>query len=77
MGKLWRDNGTKILGIMVVVLGTLGAASPQIHELLPPKGDTVFDLLMAALNYLFIGAGAAVIRRGFTNSAASNDPPGA
>jgi hypothetical protein len=74
MKKLWKEHGTKILGAVVITLGAVGSAEAQIKMLLPERGGITFDLLMNILNYLFIGAGAAVIRRGFTNSATSDSP---
>jgi hypothetical protein len=61
--KYWKDNGTKILGTLVVILGgllTLG--------LIPPALTQIVEGLVTFL-------GGTTVKRGFTNSAAT--PPSA
>lgn len=74
----WASHGTKILGYIVIGLGAIGAAEVEIHKLLPDGGDLVFDILMKILNYVFVGAGAAVVFRGYQNTRrieGENPPP--
>ncbi len=70
IGKLtayWHAHGTKILGIVVMLLGAAGD-SLSVIQAADPKH--------AALWALVIGLGGAIVRRGFTNSArAATLPP--
>lgn len=66
---LWRDHGTKVMGYLVAVLGALTAFKDRIAFLWwSDRGDQVFFLLVDIASYLIIGAGAIIIRRGYTNS---------
>lgn len=66
--QYWDAHGTKILGSLLSILGTvqiiLGAVSadPHLSLLVTPKQFALLSLVNVALS-------AAVVRRGFTNSA--------
>lgn len=64
----WNGHGTKILGALVTFVAAVQVIAPQVHELLPDKGDVWFDL---ALNFTSALLGLGVIGRGFTNSKAA------
>lgn len=59
MKKYWIDHGTKILGVIVTLIGAAGECL-QLIQVVDPKH--------AALWALVITLGGAVLKRGFTNS---------
>lgn len=69
LSRLWRDHGTKIAGWLVAILGALTAFADRITELFfDDRGAAIFRLAVDIASYLIIGAGAIIIRRGYTNS---------
>lgn len=67
MSQFWKEHGTKLLGFLVAVVGAMGdciqlfaAADPN------PKHVAVYTLIA--------GLGAAIVKRGFTNTATLADP---
>ncbi len=64
MRQTWSDHGTKILGAVVVAVGAAGECL-QLIQAVDPKHAAAWALV--------IGLGSAVVKRGFTNSAAIDD----
>lgn len=62
----WHGHGTKILGVIVMLVGVAGDCLTLIQALDPKR---------AALWALVIGLGGAVLRRGFINSQNASLPP--
>lgn len=76
MKHLWRHHGTKIMGWAVAVLGALSAFDTDIKALWwEDRGDQIFSLIVKVANYLLIGAGAIIVRRGYNNSRRSGEAP--
>lgn len=72
---LYRENGTKILGVVASVWATLTAllaylsADPQVQFLLPHKWFVALSMVNIALGFF-------TVRRGFVNSRnAAETPP--
>lgn len=59
----WKSHGTKILGVVVALIGAAGECL-QLIQTVDPKH--------AALWAMVITLGGAVLKRGFTNSQAAN-----
>lgn len=64
--KWWTGHGTKILGGVVLLIGGVQDVLPLIQQ-----ADSKHALLWAIVT----GIGAAVIKRGFTNSASISGQP--
>lgn len=65
--SIWKDHGTKIMGAATAALGTIAGAVTVVDPSLVtavagPKYGAYFALLAAL-------AGAAFVKRGYTNSA--------
>ncbi len=60
----WHDHGTKILGVIAAGAGAAGEALAYIQQLDPKH---------AALWGVVIIIGAAVVKRGFTNTARADE----
>lgn len=72
----WNDHGTKIMGWLVAVLGALTAFADRFKELFwSERGDLIFQLVVDIASYLLIGAGAVIIRRGYTNKRRDGEKP--
>jgi hypothetical protein len=68
MTQFWKDHGTKLLGLIVALIGALG----DVQQLFiaydsNPKHVALYSLIVAL--------GTAIIRRGFTNSATPPPTP--
>jgi hypothetical protein len=73
---LWEHHGTKIMGWLVAVLGALTAFADRFKELFwTDRGDLIFQLIVDIASYLLIGAGAVIIRRGYTNKRRAGETP--
>lgn len=68
MNSFWNENGTKILGALTAVLGTLASliAAGAFKELLTP---TAIGWLNIFVSLSTAGVGGATMARGFNNSA--------
>jgi hypothetical protein len=66
---LFKNHGTKILGALVAVIGALGDVQ-QLFVAVDPNPRHI------ALYSLIVALGSAVIRRGFSNTAATVDTTG-
>lgn len=55
----WRGHGTKILGILAMLVGA-GGESLALIQAVDPKHAALWALVM--------GLGGAIVRRGFTNT---------
>ncbi len=74
--SLWTNHATKILGYLVAVLGALSAFDTDFKALFwSDRGDQIFSLVVKVANYLLIGAGAIIIRRGYTNTRRAGETP--
>lgn len=73
---LWTSHGTRIMGVLVAVLGALHVFDDQIMELwFTPRGDQIFKLCVDITDYMIMGAGAVIIRRGYTNARREGEGP--
>ncbi len=63
--RAWRANGTKILGVLVVVATWADFAANDILEALPHGWRPIGKLIIATLGYF-------ILRRGYKND---NEPP--
>lgn len=64
MGTFWKDHGTKLLGFLVAAIGAMGDCLELFKSFdSDPKHIAAYTLI--------VGLGSAIIRRGFTNSAAA------
>ncbi len=74
--RQWTANGTKIMGYLVALLGALSAFDTDFKALFwSDRGDQIFSLVVKVANYLLIGAGAIIIRRGYTNTRRAGEAP--
>lgn len=72
----WDRSGTKIMGGVVAILGALSAFDTDFKALFwSDRGDQIFSLVVKVANYLLIGAGAIIIRRGYTNTRRAGETP--
>ncbi len=62
MGQFWKDHGTKVLGGVTALLGTLAVLTPDQAAVYGIDAHT-------ALRIAAIATGLGTIIRGFTNSA--------
>jgi hypothetical protein len=58
---IWRDHGTKVLGVLSTVIGALQAADWAVAEFLSRKEHAALSIAMSVV-------GALTVRRGFDNS---------
>jgi hypothetical protein len=69
MKRVWKSHGTRIMGYVVAILGAAVAFRDRITALwFSDRGDQIFMLLVDIASYMLIGAGAIIVRRGYTNS---------
>lgn len=74
--SLWTHHGTKLMGYAVALLGALSAFDTDFKALFwSDRGDQIFSLVVKVANYLLIGAGAIIIRRGYTNTRRAGETP--
>lgn len=74
--SVWRNHGTKLMGVLVAVLGGLSAFESDFTQLWwDDRGDMKFRLFVKFSQYLLVGAGAILIRRGYTNSRMAGETP--
>lgn len=68
MNKFWNDNGTKVLGGLTAVLGTLASliAAGAFKDLLSPISIGWLNIFVSLST---AGVGGATVARGFTNTA--------
>lgn len=71
--RKWNVDGTKILGTVVLLLGLVKVSATQFHQLLSDEWDIIFDIAVNSIDYLFVGAGAVIIKRGYTNTKRGQD----
>ncbi len=73
---LWAEHGTKVMGYLVAVLGALTAFADRFKALFwSDRGDLIFQLTVDVASYLIIGAGAIIIRRGYSNKRREGETP--
>lgn len=73
---LWRSSGTRIMGWAVAILGALQVFEDQAMVLWwSTRGDLLFEFWVDVSNYLLMGAGAVIIRRGYTNARRAGEEP--
>jgi hypothetical protein len=73
---LWAEHGTKIMGVLVACLGALTAFADRFKALWwTDRGDLIFQLVVDVASYLIIGAGAIIIRRGYSNARRPGETP--
>lgn len=67
MNNFWKDNGTKVLGALTAMLGTLASliAAGAFRELLSPAAIGWLNIFVSLAT---AGAGGATVVRGFTNT---------
>lgn len=76
MRALWRSHGTRIMGWVVAFLGAIHVFDDQIMELwFSPRGDQIFKLVVNITDYMLLGAGAVIVRRGYTNARREGETP--
>ncbi len=76
MKKLWTNHGTKVMGYAVAILGALQVFEDQAMVLWwSDRGDLLFEFWVDVSNYLLMGAGAVIIRRGYTNARREGETP--
>ncbi len=72
----WADHGTKLMGWAVAALGALTAFADRFKVLFwTERGDMLFQLFVDIASYLLIGAGAVIIRRGYSNTRRAEETP--
>lgn len=70
LSTFWAAHGTKALGWFTGVVGGIVAFQDQIMEIwFDERGDKIFKLLVGIMAYMVMGAGAAIVKRGYTNTA--------
>jgi hypothetical protein len=73
---LWRSHGTRIMGWVVAILGALQVFEDQAMVLWwSDRGDLLFEFWVDVSNYMLMGAGAVIIRRGYTNARREGETP--
>lgn len=76
IGSLWRHHGTKIMGWLVAILGAMTAFKDRFAAIWwSDRGDQIYFLIVDVASYLLIGAGAIIIRRGYSNSRREGEQP--
>ncbi len=76
MGRMWNNHGTKIMGWFVAILGAMTAFADDITALWwDDRGDLKYQLCVKVANYLLVGAGAIIIRRGYSNTRRAGEKP--
>lgn len=76
LANLWREHATKLMGWVVACIGALTAFADRFKVLFwSDRGDLIFQLVVDVASYLLIGAGAIIIRRGYTNTRRAGEAP--
>ena len=76
MRDFWRSHGTRIMGWAVAILSALHVFDDQATELWwSDRGDLLFKFWVDVTDYLLLGAGAIIIRRGYTNARRAEEAP--
>lgn len=68
MNKFWKKHGTKVLGFLVMLVSFIATQKEKITPHLSPSGAFWFELAMSFYDYSMLGAGALIMKRGWTNS---------